>query len=456
MRIAQGKTLRKTVPRSALGSWTTVRDRAEPLDLIEERCRTCLASLLPLRYARMSASPFSFFRGAAIVMAADQASMPRTGINAQICGDAHIANFGGYASADRRLVFDVNDFDETGSGPWEWDVRRLVASIEICGRDRGFSTEDRARAVARGAQAYREAIASFAHKGNMEVWYARLDVASELERLLADASKQEKGAVLARLKKAFAKTSDAAFSRYVKPSGDTVRIVSDPPRIVSLEDFASSANADALRASLRELLDDYRNSLEHDKQCLLNGFSFVDAAQKVVGVGSVGTRTWIAVLRGNDEGDPLVLQIKEARESVVERYGGSGDAGSAGERVVRGQRLMQATSDILLGWTSAPDLAGNVRDYYVRQLWDWKASIELDAISPEELSVLASWCGWTLARAHARSGDRCEIAGYVGSSDAFDRAMGSFARAYADQNEADYESFKQACDKGRFPCATGA
>ena len=445
---ARGKALRNDVPRSVHARWAVEPDRNAPLELLAEQEAERLPYLVSERRLRMSASPFTFFRGGALVMAADLARTPATGLRVQACGDAHIANFGGFASADRTLVFDVNDFDETAPGPWEWDVKRLAASIEICGRDRGFSRMWCRGAVRAAVESYRVAMNDFARKGELDVWYARLDVDEVVAPALARAGRKERARVLRSLERAYAKTSARAFEKLVRMEDGQLRIAFEPPFVVPLDRFAPAIDADRAAASLVELLNGYRASLAPDRRRLFDRYDYIDAAQKVVGVGSVGTRAWIMAFVGRDQGDPLVLQVKEAQSSVLERFTGSCGCPSCGERVVQGQRLMQASGDILLGWTSSEDEDGHVRDYYVRQLWDWKTSTDLETASSDEIAATGCLSAWTLARAHARSGDRGAIAGYMGSSNTFDRAIADFAAAYADQNEADYRVFIDALSGG--------
>ena len=443
-----GKALRAIVPRSAHGAWSVVVDRSLTLDLLKQQEATRLSYLLPERHLRMSASPFAFYRGSALLMAADLSTTPTTGLSVQTCGDAHIANFGGFASPDRRLVFDINDFDETAPGPWEWDIKRLATSVEICGRDRGFDAAWRRMAVRAVAESYRKAMDSFARRGALDVWYARLDVERVLDQALRGASRKDRARVQKQLEKAYGKTSARAFGKLVSFDNGDPRIVFDPPYLVPLDRFASAIDADKVATALVSLLSGYRQSLTPDRRHLFDQYEYLDAAQKVVGVGSVGTRAWIMAFAGRTGSDPLVLQVKEAQQSVVERYAGHCGIPSSGERVVQGQRLMQSASDVMLGWTSVVDEAGVQRDYYVRQLWDWKTSTNLETASPIEIIATGCLAGWTLARAHARSGDRAAIAGYLGRSSAFDGALANFVSSYADQNEADYRVFIDALSAG--------
>lgn len=438
---ARGKEERQRVPRACLGEWLLRKESESALDLLFAQDENRLSYLVPERHARMAANPFSFFRGAAAVMAADLATQPRTDIIVQACGDAHIANFGGYRSPESHLVFDLNDFDETSRAPWEWDVKRLVASVAICGRYRGFG-EDWCRSAARlAAESYRRALRSFADQGALDVWRAYVDVTEVLQALADRASKADRRQVIFDLERAFAKTNERAFDKLVAQRDGAPEMVYDPPDIVPLSYFLSPANVHRVQESLACLMQGYRSSVLPTYQPLLENYQMIGVAQKVVGVGSVGTRCWVAAFVGTEVADPLVLQIKEANASVLERWCGPSPYASHGERVVQGQRLMQTTSGILLGWTSAPDENDQRRDYYVRQLWNWKMSVDLEKASADELEIYSQLCAWTLARAHARTGDRGAIAGYMGKSDAFDEAMATFALAYADQNERDYEAF---------------
>jgi uncharacterized protein (DUF2252 family) len=398
----------------------------------------------------MLASPFAFFRGAAAVMAADLAVTPVTGIRVQLCGDAHLANFGGFAAPDRKLVFDLNDFDETLPGPWEWDIKRLAASIAVAARDRGFSVADRREAVRRAALSNRETMREFADMRTLDVWYARLEVEELFARWSVRGGEQRKA-----LEKARAKTSLRAFSKLTHEVDGQPRIISDPPLLVPIEELVEGSEQQ-MQEVMTSLLADYRTTLPDDRRTLIDGYEPVHFARKVVGVGSVGTRAWIVLLLGRDTRDPLFLQIKEAEASVLEPFAGRSEYRTSGQRVVEGQRLMQAASDILLGWLpDVPGIDGRRRHFYVRQLWDQKASARLDSVPPHELAVYAGVCGWTLARAHARTGPRAAIAAYLGGGDRFDRALADFAEAYAEQNERDYAALVEAVKRGRIPAETG-
>jgi uncharacterized protein (DUF2252 family) len=433
-----GRAARAEVSRSAQAECAPAPDRADPGALLRAQETTRLPDLVPLRHERMLASPFTFYRGAAVIMAADLAARPNTGLRVQACGDAHLSNFGGFASPDRTLVFDINDFDETNPGPFEWDVKRLGASFEIAARSREFSAKE-ARALAlRAAQTYREAMTDFAGKTNLEVWYARFDVQRVFDEFRAQATSTEVKRFEKATTKAQAKDNMKAFEKLTEVVDGEHRIKGDPPVVVPLRDLVGTAAFDETRASLEDRIRVYRRTLQPDRRRLIESYRLVDFARKVVGVGSVGTRCWIALFLGRDDNDPLFLQIKEAEASVLEPHAGRSGFANHGQRVVEGQRLLQASSDILLGWIRTTGLDGQDRDFYVRQLWDWKMSADIDTMQPKVLAIYAQLCGWTLARAHARSGDRIAIAAYLGSNDAFDRAIADFSRDYADQNERDY------------------
>jgi uncharacterized protein (DUF2252 family) len=397
----------------------------------------------------MLTSPFAMYRGAAAVMAHDLAPTPRSGLNVQLCGDAHLANFGGFASPERTFVFDLNDFDETLAGPFEWDVKRLAASFEIAGRHRGFSDDERATSVLAVTRSYREAMRQFAAMRNLDVWYSRLDLAELVAGLRASKDKKQARAIASLAAKARTKDSMKALAKLTEEVDGEPRIASDPPLVVPIRELTEALDPEAVQHEVRELVRVYRRTLQGDRRGLLEGFRFVDLARKVVGVGSVGTRCWIMLLLGRDSQDPLFLQVKEAEASVLEPVLGKSHFANHGQRIVEGQRLMQASSDIFLGWVRNPHtLDGRERDFYVRQLWDWKMSVDLEVIVPRGLELYAQACGWTLARAHARSGDRIAIASYLGKNDVFDRALADFARAYADLNERDFAALGDAARSG--------
>ena len=455
-RVARGKAARNESPRRSHGRWVPAAGRPDPVSLLEEQGTSRVPELVPLRYGRMLVSPFTFYRGAALIMASDLAATPRSGLRTQICGDAHLSNFGVFASPERQLMFDINDFDETLPGPWEWDVKRLGASFEIAGRDRGFSAADRRAVVAAGVAEYRTRMQQMAGMRNLDVWYAHIEVTKMFEQLSTLATKKQRAKAEANVAKARTRDSMQAFSKLTHEVDGQRRIISDPPLIVPIEDLIpADADRRNVDAELQALIRSYRRTLETDRRELLESFHFVHAARKVVGVGSVGTRAWILLLLGRDGQDPLFLQAKEAQESVLERFIGRSRYPNSGQRVVAGQRLMQAASDIFLGWQRVNGLDGQVRDFYVRQLRDWKGSADVDTMTPNVMTAYARICGATLARAHARSGDRIAIASYLGTSDVFDRAVADFSVAYADQNERDYEAMVAAVKSGRLEAQTG-
>jgi uncharacterized protein (DUF2252 family) len=454
-RAAAGKAARAKVPRSSHAAWKPATDRPDPVELLEDQGTTRVPELVPIRYGRMLVSPFTFFRAGALIMASDLASTPSSGQWVQLCGDAHLENFGGFAAPDRRLVFDINDFDETLPGPWEWDVKRLAASFAIAGRDRGFDKAIRRSMVLAAVRGYREAIRELAEKRNLDVWYMRLDVAAVLEQLQAEAPKKEVKAAERNVGKARAKDSQRALSKLTHRVDGELRIVSDPPLIVPLEELLSGDQAEDADDRLREIFDSYSATLTHAHRHLLEGYRYVHGARKVVGVGSVGTRCWIVLFLGRDEQDPLFLQVKEAQRSVLEPYTATSESDHQGQRVVEGQRLTQAASDIFLGWLRATGLDGEDRDFYVRQLWDGKGSAQVDVMSHRSMTAYGEICGSTLARAHARSGDRIAIAAYLGGGQRFDEAVAEFAEAYADQNERDYKAVKDAVKDGRLTAQEG-
>ena len=455
-RAAAGKRERATVPRSAHAGWTPAADRPDPVALLEEQAGTRVQELVPVRYGRMLVSPFTFFRGAAYIMAADLAPAARTGLTAQLCGDAHLSNFGTFAAADRRLVFSVNDFDETLPGPFEWDVKRLVASFAVAGRDRGFGAAERQAVNLAVTRAYREAMRDFARMRTMDIWYARLNVDDIAARYSAEATGKELRRFHANVAKAQSKDSIKALGKLTHVVDGELRIAGDPPLITPVEDLVAPEERDGVDMRVRRILAGYRRTLTEDHRRLLDRFRYVHAARKVVGVGSVGTRAWIMLLLGRDGEDPLFLQFKEAQASVLEPFLGKSAHANHGRRVVEGQRLMQSASDILLGWMRTTGIDGAERDFYVRQLWDAKGSALVDLMAPQAMAIYADVCGWTLARAHARSGDPVAIASYLGGGETFDRALAEFAEAYADQNERDYRALQEAVASGRVTAATVA
>jgi uncharacterized protein (DUF2252 family) len=426
------------------------------VDLLEEQATSRVPELVPVRYGRMLASPFAFYRGAAYLMAADLASTPRSGISVQACGDAHLSNFGLFGSPERELLFDINDFDETLPGPWEWDIKRLAASIAVAGRNNGFSDAERREVITTSAREYRTAMREFASMGNLDVWYSRLQVREGLPQLQALLRKKDLKEAQRLVDKARTKDNIQAFDKLTHVVDGEPRIVSDPPLIVPIEEILTADQAPTFVERFHELLRTYRRSLLGDRRHLLEGFRFVHMAHKVVGVGSVGTRAWIILMLGRDDADPLFLQAKEAQASVLAPFVGKSRFTNQGERVVEGQRLMQAVSDIFLGWERAEGLSeGGKRDFYIRQLRDWKGSWPPEAMDPRVMSAYGRMCARTLARAHARSGDRIAIAAYLGASDVFDRSIAGFAEAYADQNERDFQALKYAVASGRVVATTG-
>ena len=424
--------------------------------LLEQQAATRVPELVPIRYGRMLVSPFTFYRGAALIMAADLAATARSGLNVQVCGDAHLSNFGVFASPERQLMFDINDFDETLPGPWEWDVKRLAASFEIAGRDRGFTEAQRREIVLAGAAEYRLRMRQAAEMGNLELWYTHVQVDRLFEQMKADLGRKHLAKAKANVAKARTRDSMQAFSKLTHELDGERRITSDPPLVVPVEELLPEGRErDEVQAEIRGLIRSYRRTLETDRRHLLEEFELVHLARKVVGVGSVGTRAWILLLRGRDGQDPLFLQAKEAQESVLERFVGKSRYKNHGQRVVAGQRLMQAASDIFLGWQRVNGFDGRARDFYIRQLRDWKGSADVDNMAASVMTAYARICGSTLARAHARSGDRIAIAAYLGNSAVFDRAIADFSAAYADQNELDYEALRAAVESGRVTARTG-
>ena len=450
-----GRAARAETPRSVHGDWQPAADRQDPVEVLVDQAVTRVPELVPIRYGRMLASPFAFFRGAAAVMAADLAATPTTGLTVQLCGDAHIANFGGFAAPDRRMVFDLNDFDETLPGPWEWDVKRMAASVEIAGRDRDMSPERRAAAVQGAVQEYRTAMRMFAEQGNLDVWYARMDLQGMQDRYGADIDQADAERVQRKVAKAERKNSLRALTKLTHSVGGHLRFVSQPPLLVPIEELLPPGAAHDEVELIGGLVSSYAESLADDRRHLLESYRYVHLARKVVGVGSVGTRAWVILLEGRDGNDPLVLQAKEAVASVLEPYVGASAYARHGQRVVEGQRLMQAASDIFLGWDTVTGLDGERHDYYVRQLWDGKLSGDLMGMTDSGFAAYGRSCGWSLARAHARSGDRLAIAAYLGSGRSFDKALVRFATAYADQNELDHRALADAVAAGKVVAEQG-
>ncbi len=450
-----GREARARVPRKSHANYEAAAKRPDPVDLLASQAATRVEELVPIRYGRMAVSPFTFYRGAALVMASDLATTATSGITVQCCGDAHLLNFGLFGTPERSLMFDVNDFDETLPGPWEWDVKRLAASLAIAGRDRGFTAKERRRINTAVGARYRQAMARFAGIGNLDVWYQHADVEQFMAQYrdkLAPVTRRrtEKGLQRARLQ-----DSMKAVDKLTSVVDGQRRITADPPGVVPLDDVYPDARGGQLRASMHDLIRAYSRSLQSDRQSIIQAFRLTDMARKVVGVGSVGTRCWILLLLGRDDDDPLFLQAKEAEKSVLARYVGKSKYSNQGQRVVAGQHLMQAASDIFLGWERLESPDGQKRDFYVRQLRDWKGSVNVEQMIPTGMEAYAHLCAWTLARAHARSGDRIAISSYLGNSAAFEQATAEFAETYADQNERDFDTFKQAIASGRIEATMG-
>jgi uncharacterized protein (DUF2252 family) len=452
-----GRAARRATPRTRQAEFAPTLDRPDPIALLERQAETRVPELVPIRYGRMLASPFAFYRGAALVMASDLARTSVSGLRVQLCGDAHLSNFGIFGTPERRIIFDINDFDETSHGPWEWDVKRLAASLEVAARESGYTATERTAIVEASARSYRTAMAEFAAQTNLEVFYASLDIETttamaELQRVATRKMRKRAGTAIA---KARTRDSMQAFNTLTHMVDGQPRIVSDPPLIVPVTELFPGETAHEFNEWARARLRAYRQTLEIERRLLLEGYEFIELARKVVGVGSVGTRAWIALMLGRDDADPLFLQMKEAEASVLEEFCGRSAYRNHGHRVVAGQRIMQAASDVLLGWFHVTGPDGVERDFYVRQLRDWKGSAEIETMVPKGMEIYAAGCGWTLARAHARSGDRIAIASYLGKSDIFDRAITTFASTYADQNERDHEALQAAAKSGRIVAEVG-
>jgi uncharacterized protein (DUF2252 family) len=459
-RIARGQDARRQVPRRSHGQWEPAPDRPDPVALLEDQAASRVPRLVPIRYGRMLISPFTFYRGAALIMAADLAATPVSGVTVQLCGDAHLSNFGLFGTPERQILFDINDFDETLPGPWEWDVKRLAASFEIMGRDRGFSPADRRAVVMAGAGEYRDRMRRAAGMGSLDAWYEHFEAGMLLKLVRKEIRVKRVGrgegrAVQEMVAKARTRDSTRVLARRADEVEGELRIVADPPIIIPIEDLIQPGTEWENPAPLiKKLLSSYRRTLGRQHHPL-EEYQYVHAAYKMVGVGSVGTRCYIMLLLGRDQNDPLFLQVKEAQPSVLERFLGKSTYSHHGERVVAGQRLMQAATDIFLGWQAIRGLDGVTRDYYVRQFHDWKGSADVDTLLVPGASLYSRLCGATLARAHARWGDRIAIASYLGKGDTFDRAIADFASVYADQNERDYEAFATAVGSGRLVARTG-
>ena len=452
-REARGRDARAAAPLESQAEFGPDRSR-DPVGLLLEQEKSRVPELLPIRHGRMLVSPFTFFRGAALPMAADLATTLTAGLQVQLCGDAHLANFGAFASPARRLVFDVNDFDETLPGPFEWDVKRLAASLAVAGRDNGFADKARRKVILAGVERYRTAMREFARQPFLAVWYAHLDVDDAIAQFQSQMKKKRVKATEKMVAKAHTHDSTQAVRKLTTRIDGQRRIISDPPLIEPVEEVFPDVQASAIYELIRGVLGKYRRTMQSDRKHLLEQFTLVQLARKVVGVGSVGTRCWIALMDAGDGTEPLFLQPKEAQASALSAYCGRSRYSSHGERVVAGQHLMQAESDIFLGWTRVTGPDGVDRDYYVRQLKDWKFSAPIEQMIPSGMAVYAQMCGWSLARAHARSGDRVALASYLGGSDTFDNAIVDFAETYADQNDRDYAALQTAVKDGQAQATT--
>jgi uncharacterized protein (DUF2252 family) len=455
-RINRGKAARAEVPRSSHAEFSPDRDRPDPLALLMAEDATRVPELLPIRYARMASSAFAFFRGAALPMASDLARTPRSGLTAQLCGDAHLSNFGIFGSPERHVVFDINDFDETLPGPWEWDVKRLATSVEIAGRANGYPSKVRRASVLATVAAYRRSMRDFARMDPLQVWYAHANMEQVAALTEGSLTARQRKNIERTVTKAQTKDNLGALGRFATVQDGVPRLTAEPPLVVPVRDlWKGKAEAKEMAEELRRLLTDYRDTLEPERRVLLDRYQLVDMARKVVGVGSVGTRSWMLLLI-DDDGHPLFLQAKEAGPSALEQFVGASEYENGGQRVVIGQRLMQAVSDIFLGWVRVTGIDGVRRDFYLRQLRDWKGSLEVEAIAPEGIAPYGELCGWTLARAHARTGDPVAVAAYLGGGPSFDEAVHSFAESYADQNERDHQTLLDAIASGRITAEAGA
>ena len=450
-RVARGLAARDRVPLDSHGTWRPDATRVDPISVLERQAASRDADLVPLRNGRMSGSAFAFYRGGAAIMAADLASTRTSGLRAQLCGDAHLVNFGVFDTPERSHVFDINDFDETLPGPWEWDVKRLAASVEIAASDLGMSKAQRSTAVKAAVTGYRKRITELSQMSNLEVWHAKLDVDDVLQRIKQGQDEAASSHVEHDVRKGLRRNHLTAFSKLIDESDGEPRFARRPPLLVPIDDLLDDRSRRRYVKVIREFLHQYRSSLSSQHQHLLDGYRYVHLARKVVGVGSVGTRSMVVLMMGLDESDPLLLQLKEAKRSVLEPYCGPAPYANKGRRVVEGQRLMQSASDPLLGWYRLRALDGKVHDFYVRQLWDGKASVDLTHLDARSLAAYAEVCGMTLARAHARTGFRVSIAAYLGDTDEFDEAIVDFARTYADLNEHDHAALVEAIDSGRVP-----
>jgi uncharacterized protein (DUF2252 family) len=453
LRAELGEAARDRVPHGVHGEWATSAEACLAVDLLVEQANARVPELVPIRHGRMLLAPFSYYRGAALPMAAYLADTPVSGITVQLCGDAHLTNFGIFGSRERHLFFDVNDFDETAPGPWEWDVKRLAASLEVAARDNEFTTKERSRIVRRAVRAYRKAMWDFASMPMLEVWYSHLDLDELIPLFRSHLDPKKTPEVWHVVARARAHDSHQAYEHLCYLLDGEHRIVSDPPLITPAEEFVVGRDYGVVRDAIEDIIRSYAGTLEEERQHLLAQHRVAHFARKVVGVGSVGTEAWIVLLVDADLNAPLFLQVKEAEVSVVERYTSRSEYRNHGHRVVAGQRMMQASPDIFLGWVRF-DWQGDDRDYYVRQLRDWKGSADVPGMTPQGLELWGRMCGWTLARTHARSGDRIGIASYLGTSGTFDRALVDFAVAFADRNERDFRQFEEAVTRGRLEART--
>ena len=449
-RIAYGEALRSDVPHELHASWQPGESREDPVAILESQAVQRIPELVPIRHQRMAASPFAHFRGAAAVMAADLATTPTAGLRAQLCGDAHLLNFGIFSTPERDLVFGLNDFDETLPGPIEWDLKRLAASVEIAARDLGFGHSERRRAVVATVRSYRDGMAEFADEGELDLWYQRLP-SKALEERLSAAAKGAGKEVDRKVRKAMHKDHLHAFDRLITSEDGEARFVSQPPLIVPVEELLDDEQRARYVPVVQDFLRQYRDCLQPHTRAMIERYRFMHVARKVVGVGSVGTRCWVILMLGRDQSDPLILQLKQAMPSVLEPYTAPSVYESQGRRVVEGQRLMQTSPDYLLGWYRLTSWDGLERDFYARQLWDGKASIDVSRLSPVGLRSYGEACGWTLARGHARTGDRFAMAAYLGEDDSLDRAIAEFADLYADTNADDHARLVGAISEGRLP-----
>jgi uncharacterized protein (DUF2252 family) len=451
----RGRLARGSVPRSSHGEWAPAERRPDPVAVLAAQTASRVPELVPIRYGRMLVSPFTFYRGAAAVMAADLAATPDSGIIVQACGDAHISNFGAFAAPDRRLVFSPNDFDETLPGPWEWDVKRMAASAEIAARDVGLRAPRRRRIVIACVREYREAMRRFAEMSHLDVWYERINASELVDRFGGRLGTKGRIVFARPFEKARRKTSLRAVKKLTEHVDGELRFRRVPPLLVPFRELFDPGDSRDEGAYIREVLNEYAASLDPDRRFLFGTYRFVDMARKVVGVGSVGTRAWVFLFVGREGRDPLVLQAKQAQVSVLEPYLGASEFQNHAERVVRGQWISQAASDIFLSWQRSEGLDGNEHDFYVRQLWDWKASADLSALTESGLHAYTRACGWSLARMHARSGDRLAIAAYLGRGSGFEEAIARFSAAYADQNERDYQRLADAVAAGEIEAEFG-